>query len=50
MRITLRPVGGDRAATEVVVYGDLLPDIRRNLVASHWPGARGGGLVGLIVP
>ena len=46
LRITLRPVGADRAATEVVVYGDLRPGMRKNLVASHWMGGGSGVLAG----
>jgi predicted Ser/Thr protein kinase len=48
LRITLRPVGADRAATEVVVYGDLRPGMRKNLVASHWSAGGGGVLAGLL--
>jgi len=48
LRITLRPVGADRAATEVVVYGDLRPGIAKNLVASHWSAGGGGVLAGLL--
>jgi eukaryotic-like serine/threonine-protein kinase len=47
LRITLRPVGADRAATEVVVYGDLRPGMRKNLVASHWMGGGSGVLAGV---
>jgi predicted Ser/Thr protein kinase len=48
LRITLRPVGADRAATEVVVYGDLRPGMRKNLVTSHWMGGGSGALAGAV--
>jgi hypothetical protein len=51
LRMTLRGVGGDRA-TEVAVYGDLRPGMRKNVRLSHWvAGGVGGGLgagVGLL--
>jgi hypothetical protein len=47
LNMTLRPVGGDRA-TEVAVYGDLRPGMRKNVVASHWvAGVSGLSLGGL---
>ncbi|HEX5634573.1 MAG TPA: serine/threonine-protein kinase [Gemmatimonadales bacterium] len=42
LRITLRPLGADRAHTEVVVYGDLRPGMRKNLLASHGVAASAG--------
>lgn len=50
LRVTLRPVGADRRATEVVVYGDLRPGMRKNLRASHWiAGGVGGAGVAIAV-
>jgi hypothetical protein len=47
LRVTLRSLGADRA-TEVAVYGDLRPGMRKNVLVSHGVaasvGAVGGGL------
>jgi predicted Ser/Thr protein kinase len=42
LRITLRPVGQQRTETEVVVYGDLRPGMRKNVRVSHWTAVSTG--------
>jgi predicted Ser/Thr protein kinase len=46
LRITLRPVGPARAETEVVVYGDLRPGMRKNVRASHLTAVGSGTGIG----
>lgn len=56
LSVTIRALGGPTAATEVSVYGDLRPGLRKNLTLDSWiagttavGGATAGGVVGATV-
>jgi hypothetical protein len=43
LQVTLKPVAGRSNATEVTVFCDLRPGIRRNVLAACWMGGGFGG-------